>query len=508
MTDEDKIREIVREEIENLEEGGQKNKYSRRRVMQALGTVGIGAGLGAAGQAAVGSSEASSGGALHGIDQIGLSDDPVGTIYVDELYQNEDAIDTDSINPLSGSSISIGGTFDHQENDITNVGAFDAGELNNAVAVKSESDLSNLSSGQYGYIPSETTVNITSQFRPPGGLTLDIFGTLRQADGADLDSTMINFTSVSDVTIRLFGTIDGNQANQSATDTRLVNQYNDGTTEPRRNKLFGPGTVTNMQDTAVVQDNGGRDLYIGGFTVKNWVPNNTGNSFISWAAGNDLSEGFTIEGITFAGDTFGGTEGDGDIISGQNSDQRGLTVSDCKLFDIPRRGIQGGDRAIGNKAINPAQPGGGGDFITSVKVIVGNVLLGTFDGNGDNGIIARTPSTIVNNYVEGFTNHGIKVANPGGDSQLMTIRGNVLVDNNQAQTSGNANLRVAATNATGGFLVKGNVCWGDAIDPLNNIVINGNAENGRVTENITTGATTEISDSSVSSVTVSNNITI
>lgn len=131
MTDEATIRQIVREEIENLEASAQENSnYSRRDVLAGIGLLGTGAGLSLAGYGAVGQGQAASdnGGAIHGVDQLGLSDDPIGTIYVDSLYQNEDVIDTDSINPLSGSSISIGGATDYQDNDIQNVGALSAGD--------------------------------------------------------------------------------------------------------------------------------------------------------------------------------------------------------------------------------------------------------------------------------------------------------------------------------------------------------------------------------------------
>lgn len=157
MTDEATIRQIVHEELENLEASqSENNGTSRRGVLQAIGALGVGAGLGAAGQTAV-ETGAADGGAMHGIDQLGLESDRIGTIYASELdvdtfTQSTDNISADSISTGELNSI-IGITSDLSESEV-------------------RTKISGISSGGMALIEPGASWTLTDTLTIPAGVTV------------------------------------------------------------------------------------------------------------------------------------------------------------------------------------------------------------------------------------------------------------------------------------------------------------------------------------------------
>ncbi|WP_226043504.1 hypothetical protein [Natrinema sp. DC36] len=71
---------------------------TRRQAIAAVGLVAYGAAIPTAIMKSIGTANAqTSSNAVYGIEQLGLQDDPIGTIYVDQLFQNQDNISTNTL---------------------------------------------------------------------------------------------------------------------------------------------------------------------------------------------------------------------------------------------------------------------------------------------------------------------------------------------------------------------------------------------------------------------------
>jgi hypothetical protein len=282
--------------------------------------------------------------------------------------------------------------------------------------------------------------------------------------------------------------------------------------------LFGTGVLTGAEERCVSFTQENENCEVRGITITDFRATADGQQAFDFGAGGPGDVRRPIDcgvvGVRFIGSTWDTSTAYADAIKGTAArapeGQGANYVTDCYFSDVPRRAIFGPNHIVGNRIVNPTPTSGvGGDAITGYDLIANNTLIGTFDSDGDNGIIVAGPATVEGNYVEGFSNNGIgfDLGFPP-DVEMVTITGNKLVDNNQRATSVNGNLKLNATEGTGGFTVGRNTCWGQDIDPLNNIIIGSGADNGRVTENVTKGATTNIDDSSPASTTVTNNVQI
>lgn len=105
-----KIKELEAR-VEQLEEQQQGSVSISRRQAMGAGALGIGGllgGVGALGSSGTAKAE-TDGNAIYGIDQIGLDDDRVSTLYVDELNNLEttDHIEADSVS--AENSVTVGG---------------------------------------------------------------------------------------------------------------------------------------------------------------------------------------------------------------------------------------------------------------------------------------------------------------------------------------------------------------------------------------------------------------
>lgn len=404
------------------------------------------------------------------------------------------------------------------------VSVSDGGDWNGATVVRSGSEFEAAKApGASIIIPSGETVNIASVTQRTigdAGLSLWIQpgATLRMANSADTGA-VLDIRDTQDVRVRVDGTIDANRANQPAGQVACVlfSGFTDGT--PNKNNLvYGTGTLTGAERRCVRFDQENENCELRGVTIKDFRANTNGQQAVDFATGGtgDVRRPIDcgVRNVTFLGTTWDTSAAYADAIKGTGAyapEAQGANyVHDCYFDQVPRRAIFATNKITDNRIVSATPASGvGGDAITGGDLIANNVLLGTFDGNGDNGIVIDSPTAVQNNYIEGFTNNGIRLDTGLSRAvEMILITGNKVVDNNHAANTANGNIRLTGTENNGGFICSHNVCWGENMDPQNNIKIDSTAANGRVTENVTQGATTEINDSSPTSTTVANNITI
>jgi len=467
----DTLSEDEQQALVDLARASQSDKLSRRDAMKALGMLGLGGLVGTGGARVV--QESVDPAAAQASGTVGTAGSPVDVFA--------ESVDADSATINGG------------------------GSINGRVPVRTESQLDTvISNSSQGFIPRGETVEITSTKDLLSGLELDIYGTLKQADGADI-TDIFTIQEEQNIRIGVHGTVDGNQANQTNSRTAFALLAGYGTYTENVH-IHGQGTLTNFEGARVVEFlRTVRASGVSGITVENYYPRATEHSFFASTEGAGDEPTAYIENIHARGSTWGGNSGDGEFARLDTLSQ--ISVRFCDLIDIPERPIFGGSYVVGNYIENPAQEGSsGGDGIANAEVIAYNVIIGSFDDNGDNGITVRRASTIVGNYIEGMSNNGILVLDPAGNTQLFTVAHNVCVDCDQRSTGDGSGVEVRATNATGKFLVKGNVAWGDSSTPTYGIRVESSALNGRVTENMAHGNGTNVSDSSDASTTVTDNI--
>ncbi|MCU4926923.1 hypothetical protein OB905_13190 [Halobacteria archaeon AArc-dxtr1] len=123
MIDEQKIREIVQDELQKADASTADEQdsggYSRRNILQGAGLFGFGSlAATAVGRGGIGQASANNGDALYGIDQIGLPDDRVETLYVDEVDSVLEAGTLDGDLDADGYDIQNAGSVSTEEADV------------------------------------------------------------------------------------------------------------------------------------------------------------------------------------------------------------------------------------------------------------------------------------------------------------------------------------------------------------------------------------------------------
>jgi len=492
-------------------------QVSRRQLLKAAGAIGAGAVVGGGSAAALtGDADA----ADTGTAVVGAPGNPAD-VHLDRVLDDGGDLvaDLDDSGDLVFQNRGLSGL---SSIDTGNVSIDDGGDWNGATIVRSASEYQNArTSGNSIIIPSGETVEISSNAElvvtsDDISIWIQQGATLKLADGAD--NTAVIYGRANNLKIRNDGTIDANRQNQAIGQRAGVVFASFTESSPHENCiLYGTGEVTNCRQRALVFNQEVIDCEFRGITVTNFKADSNGHQVGDFGSGGTSDErrpvGCGFRNVTIKGGTFDTSSADADGIKGTGAvspdDESPNYVHDCQLFQLPRRGIFGPDKITDNIIVAPASGSGGGDAITGGDQVCDNHLVGTFDSSGDNAIIIQDSTTVANNHIEGFTNNAIRFdASFSTDVSMVSVTGNKCVDNNQSGDATNGNIALLGTDSNGGFIVKENICRGVGIDPINNIIVESGCDNGRVTENVTQGATTEIDDSSPSSVTVADNVTI